>query len=152
MKRLQEHGLSAEVVKDCKEDALAELIKPVGFYRVKAKNLIKTAQMICDAFEGDIPDSLEGLQKLPGVGPKMVKQKRFNVCMFLLLFQAYLTLQCAWGRNEGIGVDVHVHRISERLGWTKACKNPEETRKVHSPKVISFELDSFVAIARTDSF
>lgn len=73
MKKLQQRGLSAQVIKDCDEDELADLIKPVGFYRVKAKNLIKTAQMICDDFTGDIPNTLEGLQKLPGVGPKMVK-------------------------------------------------------------------------------
>jgi endonuclease-3 len=76
MKRLQKHGLSAESISECNEDGLAELIKPVGFYRVKARNLIKTAQLICDAFEGDIPDSLEGLQRLPGVGPKMVQKKQ----------------------------------------------------------------------------
>lgn len=48
---------------------------------------------------------------LPGVGPKM----------------AYLCLSAAWGRTEGIGVDVHVHRITNMWGWHKT-KNPEETR------------------------
>lgn len=48
---------------------------------------------------------------LPGVGPKM----------------AYLCLSSAWGRTEGIGVDVHVHRITNLWGWNKT-KNPEETR------------------------
>mmetsp|Transcript_19627 Transcript_19627/g.31156 ORF Transcript_19627/g.31156 Transcript_19627/m.31156 type:complete len:120 (-) Transcript_19627:84-443(-) len=50
--------------------------------------------------------------KLPGVGPKM----------------AYLCMQTAWGRSVGIGVDVHVHRISNRLGWVNST-NPEQTRK-----------------------
>lgn len=72
MKRLQERGLSAEAIKDCDEEELAELIKPVGFYRVKAKNLVKAAEVIVTSFKGDIPDTLEGLQSLPGVGPKMV--------------------------------------------------------------------------------
>jgi endonuclease-3 len=49
---------------------------------------------------------------LPGIGPKM----------------AHLTMQCAWHKTVGIGVDTHVHRISNRLGWVKT-KNPEETRK-----------------------
>ncbi len=48
---------------------------------------------------------------MPGVGPKM----------------AYLTLSAAWGRDEGIGVDVHVHRITNLWGWNKT-QNPEQTR------------------------
>ena len=50
--------------------------------------------------------------ELPGVGPKM----------------AYLCMQHAWKSNVGIGVDVHVHRISNRLGWVRT-KKPEETRR-----------------------
>jgi len=52
------------------------------------------------------------LTSLPGVGPKM----------------AYLCLSVAWGRDEGIGVDVHVHRITNLWGWNDT-KQPEETRK-----------------------
>lgn len=58
---------------------------------------------------------MEGLLELPGVGPKM----------------AFLALQTAWGKNEGIAVDVHVHRISNRLKWVntlKDSKGPEATR------------------------
>jgi endonuclease-3 len=51
------------------------------------------------------------MMSLPGVGPKM----------------SYLLMSCAWGRHEGIGVDVHVHRITNLWGWHKT-KNPEETR------------------------
>jgi endonuclease-3 len=54
---------------------------------------------------------IKGLVSLPGVGPKM----------------AYLTLSAAWGRDEGIGVDVHVHRITNLWGWHKT-QNPEQTR------------------------
>ena len=57
---------------------------------------------------------------LPGIGPKM----------------GYLTLQCAWGKNEGIGVDVHVHRICQRLNWTQ---------KVTShPSTFSWEIKAFL--------
>jgi len=54
--------------------------------------------------------------QLPGVGPKM----------------AMLCMQVAWGMSVGIGVDVHVHRISNRLGWVgkKPTKQPEVTRKI----------------------
>ena len=44
---------------------------------------------------------------------------------------AYLCMQCAWKQNDGIGVDTHVHRISNRLGWVKSAdKDPEYTRRV----------------------
>ena len=50
---------------------------------------------------------------MPGVGPKM----------------AYLCMNVAWKENTGIGVDTHVHRICNRLGWTGSAKTPEETRR-----------------------
>lgn len=64
-----------------------------------------------DEWNGDIPDTIEGLTSLPGVGPKM----------------GYLCLSVAWNKTEGIGVDVHVHRITNMWGWHKT-KNPEESR------------------------
>lgn len=73
--------------------------------------LKQTAEILRDTWNGDIPDSIEGLTSLPGVGPKM----------------AYLCMSVAWNRTEGIGVDVHVHRITNLWGWNKT-KNPEETR------------------------
>lgn len=67
-----------------------------------------------DQYNGDIPNTIEDLCKLPGVGPKM----------------AYLVMKCAWNEVLGIGVDTHVHRISNRLGWhKKSTKQPEDTRK-----------------------
>eukprot|EP01132_Coremiostelium_polycephalum_P007782 gene7782-9581_t len=63
----------------------------------------------------DIPSSFDEIIKLPGIGPKMTN----------------LIVQHAWGRTEGIAVDVHVHRISQRLGWVipKKKDDPEDTRK-----------------------
>lgn len=70
--------------------------------------------MILDEFDGDIPNTLAGLQTLPGVGPKM----------------AHICMSSAWNVVSGIGVDTHVHRISNRLNWTsKSCTDPEKTRK-----------------------
>lgn len=78
------------------------------------KYLKLASAMLQSEFGGDIPDSVEGLVRLPGVGPKM----------------AHLAMDIAWDRVSGIGVDTHVHRISGRLGWIKKpAKNPEETRK-----------------------
>ena len=84
----------------------------VGFYNRKATYLKKTAQLLRDHYGDDIPNSVEALCRLPGVGPKM----------------AHLCMQVAWNQNTGIGVDVHVHRICNRLRWVKTT-TPEETRR-----------------------
>jgi len=114
MTRLKQHGLTPTKLVNMPDQLLGELIKPVGFWRKKIVYLKKATTLVIEKYGGDIPESVEELCKLPGVGPKM----------------AYLTVQCAWGVNVGIGVDTHVHRISQRLGWlSKEPKNPEETRK-----------------------
>ncbi|KAG5656332.1 hypothetical protein KAF25_004608 [Fusarium avenaceum] len=96
---------------------LNEYIWAVGFHNNKTKFVLpdryikQAAEILRDKWDGDIPDTLEGLVSLPGVGPKM----------------AFLCLSVAWGKTLGIGVDVHVHRITNLWGWHKT-KNPEETR------------------------
>ena len=84
----------------------------VGFHSTKAKRLKAAAKILLEKYDGDIPDTAEKLQELPGVGPKM----------------AFITMNVAFGQPSGIGVDVHVHRIANRLGWCKT-KKPEDTRK-----------------------
>ncbi len=91
------------------EDEISELIYPVGFYRTKAKNLKKIARIIIQEYDGKVPDTLEALLKLPNVGRKT----------------ANLVLSKGYGK-PAICVDIHVHRISNRLGLVKT-KNPEET-------------------------
>ncbi|CAI5528991.1 unnamed protein product [Closterium sp. Naga37s-1] len=76
----------------------------VGFYVRKAGYLKKMANICLEKHGGEIPGSLKDLLALPGVGPKM----------------AYLVMNVAWERVEGICVDTHVHRIARRLGWTDA--------------------------------
>lgn len=90
---------------------LNEIIRTVGFHNNKTKYIKSTALILRDQYSGDIPSTPEGLMSLPGVGPKM----------------AYLCMSAAWDKHEGIGVDVHVHRITNLWGWHKT-KNPEETR------------------------
>lgn len=104
-------GLTLESVLAVSPTLLNELIRMVGFHNNKTTFIKKTAEILRTSFKGDIPDAIEGLVSLPGVGPKM----------------AYLTMSAAWGRDEGIGVDVHVHRITNLWGWHKT-KTPEETR------------------------
>ena len=102
-----------------------EMICKVGFHNRKSMYIKQTAEILRDRYSSDIPDTVEGLLGLPGVGPKM----------------AYLCLSAAWNKVEGIGVDVHVmtaigkdvakavkvHRITNLLGWNKTA-TPEATR------------------------
>ncbi|KAK1246690.1 hypothetical protein MKX08_000492 [Trichoderma sp. CBMAI-0020] len=104
-------GLNLDNVLAVDPDLLNQMIWAVGFHNNKTKYIKKTAEILRDEWNGDIPDTIQGLTSLPGVGPKM----------------AYLCLSVAWNRTEGIGVDVHVHRITNMWGWNKT-KNPEETR------------------------
>ncbi|EFE37584.1 hypothetical protein TRV_07762 [Trichophyton verrucosum HKI 0517] len=92
-------------------ERLNELIRAVGFHNNKTRYIKATAEILRDQFDSDIPSTVEGLISLPGVGPKM----------------AYLCMSSAWSKHEGIGVDVHVHRITNLWGWNKT-KTPEATR------------------------
>lgn len=114
MQRLREHGLSVDGILKMDDETLGKLIYPVGFWRTKVKYIKQATALIQQEFGGDIPNTVEGLIRLPGVGPKM----------------AHLAMDIAWNQVSGIGVDTHVHRISNRLGWTKSeTKTPEETRR-----------------------
>jgi len=114
MLRLREHGLTVQNIIKTEQSQLEKLIHPVGFYRNKAKYIKQTCEILHEKYEDDIPDNVKDLCKLPGVGPKM----------------AHLTMNIAWARQSGIGVDTHVHRIVSRLGWTDpdTCSTPELTR------------------------
>lgn len=90
------------------EDVIADLIYPAGFYRTKAAHIRTIAEEISSR-GGSVPDDMESLLTLPGVGRKT----------------ANLTLNLGFG-IDGICVDTHVHRISNRIGWI-STKNPEET-------------------------
>ncbi|KAL2868125.1 endonuclease III domain-containing protein [Aspergillus lucknowensis] len=103
--------LNLENILAVSPERLNSLIATVGFHNNKTKYIKKTAEIIRDQYESDIPPTPAELMKLPGVGPKM----------------AYLCMSAAWGKHEGIGVDVHVHRITNLWGWHKT-KTPEETR------------------------
>ena len=114
MKNLQENlpgGFNLQALLDVEPEELNRLIAKVGFHNNKTSYIKQVAPILRDQFGGDIPDTIEGLVSLKGVGPKM----------------AYLTMSAAWGRDEGIGVDVHVHRITNLWGWHKTS-NPEQTR------------------------
>ncbi len=88
---------------------IEKLIYPVGFYRVKARNVLKICRELLDRFDGQVPDEIESLLTLPGVGRKTAN---------LVVTVGY--------NKPGICVDTHVHRISNRWGIVKT-KTPNET-------------------------
>lgn len=87
---------------DADPQEVEAVIHPIGFFRNKARNLIGAAKMVCEKFNGELPQTMEELVQLPGVA-----RKTANVVLF-----------AAFGKNEGLAVDTHVKRISYRLGLT----------------------------------
>jgi len=85
-------------------------IRSTGFYHNKAKNIIAAAQMIVRDFAGKVPDSMQDLIRLPGVARKTANVVLYN----------------AFGKTEGIAVDTHVRRLSQRLGLS----NNEDPEKI----------------------
>ncbi len=83
-------------------ETLEELIHPCGFYKNKAKNIKLTAQKIVDEFGGEVPDTMDELLSLPGVG-----RKTANVVMLE-----------AFNKPQGIAVDTHCKRLANRIGFS----------------------------------
>ncbi len=88
---------------------IEKAIYPVGFYKTKAKRIKEMCGVLIEDYKGRVPDDIDELLKLKGVGRKT----------------ANLVVALGYG-GDGICVDTHVHRISNRLGYVKT-KNPYET-------------------------
>jgi endonuclease-3 len=91
---------------------IERLIYPVGFYRTKARHVKACCEMLESEFGGRVPSTMEELVRLPGVGRKTAS---------LVLILGFKSLR-------HICVDIHVHRISNRLGWVRT-HHPEETEQ-----------------------
>ena len=96
---------------DAKQKDVEKIIKRIGFYRNKAKNIIDAAKTVQKKYKGKVPRDEKELLKLPGVGQKVA------ACMLVYAFN-----------KPAIPVDTHVHKVSNRLGWVKT-KTPEKTQK-----------------------
>jgi endonuclease-3 len=96
---------------------IEKAIFPVGFYRTKAKQIQGLSKKICQEYEGSVPSTIEALVELPGVGRKTAN---------LVRTMGY--------SKQGICVDIHVHRICNRLGYV-ATKSPDETEMVLRQKL-----------------
>ena len=94
-----------------------KIIKSIGFYHVKSKRIIEVAKIINTKYKGQVPDNLETLVQLPGVGRKTAN------CVLVYAYE-----------KPAIPVDIHVHRISNRLGLVDT-KNPENTEQELMKKI-----------------
>ena len=108
-KRLFQVADTPEKILNLKTNRIERLIYPVGFYKTKAKRLKQVCRILVEEYNGRVPDSLDELLRLPGVGRKT----------------ANLVITLGYGK-PGICVDTHVHRISNRLGYVDT-KTPEQT-------------------------
>ncbi len=109
VKKLFAKYKSARSLAQAKVSDVEKIIKSTGFYHVKAKRIIEVASLIDSKYSGEVPDTLDELLKLPGVGRKTAN------CVLVYAFE-----------KPAIPVDTHVHRISNRLGIVQT-KTPEET-------------------------
>ncbi|TRM69721.1 DNA glycosylase [Schizophyllum amplum] len=106
-------SITLQALLEADKSTISEAICKVGFWPKKTGYIMETVRSLRDDFDGDVPKTAKELCSLKGVGPKM----------------AYLCLNAAWNIYDGIGVDVHVHRITNRLKWhTPPTKTPEATR------------------------
>lgn len=94
---------TAAALADAPTEKLEDLIRSTGFFRNKAKSLIGLGKALAERHGGEVPDTMEELVRLPGVGRKT----------------ANVVLGNAFNRNEGVVVDTHVGRLSSRLGLTR---------------------------------
>lgn len=104
-------------------EELEKLIHPCGFYRNKAKNIKACAQMLVDKYCGKVPESMEELVKLPGIG-----RKSANVIMLE-----------AFGKAEGIAVDTHCKRIANRIGLS----HESEPEKIEQDLLKIFDKEDY---------
>ena len=109
VKKLFSKYKSARALSKAKVKDVEKVIRSIGFYHVKAKRIIDVAKIINSKYKGKVPSSLEELIELPGVGRKTAN------CVLVYAYD-----------KPAIPVDVHVHRISNRLGLVDT-KTPEET-------------------------
>jgi len=106
-----------EELANAKLKDIEKIIKSIGFFRVKSKRIIEVANIIHTKYKDRVPDDLDTLVQLPGVGRKTAN------CVLVYAFE-----------KPAIPVDIHVHRISNRLGLVDT-KNPEETEQELMKKI-----------------
>jgi endonuclease-3 len=92
-----------EKLATAKQADVEKIIHSLGYYHAKAKNIIAASQALLDNFGGSVPETMDELLTIPGVGRKT----------------ANIVLYHALGKNEGIAVDTHVRRLAQRIGFSE---------------------------------
>jgi endonuclease III len=111
MEKLTQKAKTPQELLKIPEEELQKLIYPVGFYRIKSRTLRDVSGIIIDKYGGQVPDTIDELLTIKGVGRKTAN---------LVITEGF--------SKPGICVDTHVHRISNRLGIV-STKNPHETEE-----------------------
>ena len=109
--RLFQRARTPDQMRRLRTAAIAKLIYPAGFYRRKAEQIRGISKILFESYDGRVPDEMEALLELPGVGRKTAN--------------LVITLGFA---KPGICVDIHVHRITNRLGWVRT-DHPDKTEQ-----------------------
>ena len=111
MEKLKAHGLTVRSILKTSPEKLNAMISKVGFHNNKTKYIKRATEILAEKHGSKVPPNVADVLALPGVGPKM----------------AFILFNVAFDAPIGIGVDTHVHRIANQLGWAKG-KTPEHTR------------------------
>ena len=109
----------AEALSKAKQEDVEQIIRPAGYYHAKAKNIIAASKRLVAEFNGEVPDTIEEIITLPGVGRKT----------------ANIVTNHAYHKTYGIAVDTHVKRLSIRLGFT----NKTEPEKIEQDLLALFD-------------
>ncbi|HJJ27027.1 MAG TPA: endonuclease III [Methanocorpusculum sp.] len=109
----------AEALSKARQEDVEQIIRPAGYYHAKAKNIIAASKRLVAEFNGEVPDTIEELITLPGVGRKT----------------ANIVTNHAYHKTYGIAVDTHVKRLSIRLGFT----NKTEPEKIEQDLLALFD-------------
>ncbi len=127
--RLFAEADTPEAILCLSERKIADLIYPAGFYRTKSKNIRKICSILLERYDGKVPQEIDELLELPGVGRKTAN---------LVVTIGY--------RLPGICVDTHVHRISNRWGYveTRTPDQTEFTLREHLPKKYWIEFNDLL--------
>ncbi len=102
----------AKALAEADVEEVKQYIKSIGLYNTKAKNIVKLARILVEKYGGNVPDTMEDLTALPGIGRKT----------------ANIILSVGFDKTEGIAVDTHVFRIAHRTGLSDG-KTPLQVEK-----------------------
>jgi endonuclease-3 len=122
----------AESLAGARLEAVEEIIRSTGFFRNKAKNIVGFAEGVVEGHGGEVPRSMEELRPLPGVGRKT----------------ANVILGNAFGIDEGVVVDTHVRRLSNRLRFTGTARKAEQNvEKIERDLMALFPRDRWTLLS-----